>query len=358
MTSPPLHPFRIGSRTVGTGAPTFIIAELSANHLGEFDRAARLVEAAASAGADAVKLQTFTAQTITIDANRPEFRIDAGTAWDGRTLFDLYQEAATPWEWFGPLKDIATRLGMELFSSPFDSSAVEFLESQGVPAYKIASAEIVDVGLIKRVARTGKPVIISTGMAVLDEIAEAVGVARASGASDIALLKCTSAYPAPPEEANLRTISDMSDRFGVPVGLSDHTLGATVPVAAVSVGAAIIEKHLTLSRADGGPDAGFSSEPDEFRMMVEGIRMAEQALGSVSYTPSPHEAASRNLRRSLFAVADVARGEPFTEDNVRSIRPGHGLHTRHLAEILGRKAAIDIERGTPLAWELVDGSDR
>jgi pseudaminic acid synthase len=348
---------QIASRQIGDGAPAYVIAELSANHRQRLEAAAELVSAAADAGADAVKLQTYTADTITIDADGPEFRISSGTAWDGRTLHDLYAEAATPWEWHEPLQRLATERGIHFFSSPFDASAVELLEGLGVPAYKIASFEIVDVGLISRVARTGKPMIISTGMATADEIGEAVSAARSAGARDVALLKCTSAYPAPPEESNLRTIPDMAARFGVPVGFSDHTLGTTVPVAAVAVGAAIVEKHLTVSRADGGPDGAFSLEPAEFAAMVEAIRTAERAMGEVSYQPGDHEAPSRILRRSLFVVEDVAAGQPFTEGNLRSIRPGHGLHTRHLPELLGRRAARDVARGTPMSWELVAAAD-
>ena len=347
----------IAGRPIGAGAPTYVIAELSANHRQSFDAAIRLVEAAADAGVDAVKLQTYTADTITIDADGPEFRIESGTIWDGRTLHDLYAEAATPWEWHEPLQRAASDRGLHFFSSPFDDTAVDFLEGLGVPAFKIASFEIVDVGLIARVARTGKPMIISTGMATLDEVTEGVAAARAAGAAQIALLKCTSSYPAAPEDADLLTIPDMAARFDVPIGLSDHTLGTVVPVAAVALGAAIVEKHLTLSRADGGPDGGFSLEPAEMREMVEGIRVAERALGTISYAPSSQEAPSRILRRSLFVVDRVSAGEPFTEANVRSIRPGHGLHTRHLPEILGRRATRDIERGTPLDWNLIGPAD-
>jgi len=344
---------QIAGRPIGGGAPTYVIAELSANHQGRLESALRLVTAAADAGADAVKLQTYTPDTITLEADGPEFRIGAGTVWDGRTLYDLYAEAATPWEWHVPLQRAAADQGMQFFSSPFDDSAVEFLEGLAVPAYKIASFEIVDVGLIARVAKTGKPMIISTGMATLNEIVEAVDAARSHGATELALLKCTSAYPAPPEESNLLTIPDMAARFGLPIGLSDHTLGIAAPIAAVALGAAIVEKHLTLSRADGGPDGAFSLEPDEMKAMVDGIRSAEKALGAVSYEPTEREAPSRILRRSLFTVQAVRAGQPFTMRNVRSIRPGHGLHTRHLAEVLEGTAARDIERGTPLDWELV-----
>ena len=344
---------KIAGRQIGDGFPAYVIAELSANHRGSLEQALRLVTAAADAGVDAIKLQTYTADTITIDADRPEFRIGSGTVWDGRTLHDLYAEAMTPWEWHEPLMRAANDHGLQLFSSPFDDTAVDFLERLGVPAFKIASFEIVDVDLIARVARTSKPVIVSTGMATLDEVTEAVDVARSAGATELALLKCTSAYPAPAEDVHLRTIPDMAQRFGVPVGLSDHTLGIAVPVAAVAVGAVIVEKHLTLARADGGPDGGFSLEPEELREMVRAIRTAERALGRVSYEPTEHEVGSRALRRSLFAVASIAAGEEFTEHNVRSIRPGHGIHPRHRPEILGRVAARDVQRGEPLTWELV-----
>jgi N-acetylneuraminate synthase len=311
------------------------------------------VRAAADAGVDAIKLQTYRPDTITLDHDSEPFRISAGTVWDGRNLYQLYEEAQTPWEWHEPIRDEAVRQGLTWFSSPFDLSAVDFLETLDPPAYKIASFEIVDIGLIQRVASTGKPMIMSTGMATLAEIDEAVTAAREAGATDIALLKCTSAYPTPPDEVNLRTIPHLADAFGVPVGLSDHTMGIAVPVAAVALGAVIIEKHVTLSRAAGGPDSGFSLEPDELAEMVSQIRVAERALGEVTYRPTVKEAASRYLRRSLFVVADVRAGEPFTEQNVRSIRPGQGMHTRHYPEIIGRRAARDIPRGTPLSWDLI-----
>lgn len=330
-----------------------MIAELSANHGGSLDTALAIVRAAADAGADAIKLQTYRPDTITIDHDGEPFRIASGTVWDGRTLFELYQEAYTPWEWHAPLRDEARRLGLTWFSSPFDGTAVDFLESLDIPAYKIASFEIVDIGLIQRAASTGKPMIISTGMATFEEIREAVDAARQAGATELALLKCTSAYPAPPDEVNLRTIADMAETFSALVGLSDHTTGIAVPVAAVALGAVIVEKHITLRRADGGPDSGFSLEPAEFAEMVAQIRIAERAMGSVSYAPTAREVDSRSLRRSLFVVADIRAGEEFTPANVRSIRPGHGLHTRHLREVLGRTAARDISRGTPLSWELV-----
>jgi len=344
--------FKIGQRDIGVGHPVYVIAEVSANHHQDFDQAVKILHAANNAGADAVKLQTYTPDTMTIACDRPEFLID-GTIWAGRNLYELYGEAYTPWEWQPRLKKVANDLGMDLFSSPFDATAVDFLEAMGVPAYKLASFELVDIPLIQKIAQTGKPLIISTGMATLEEIEEAVHTARHAGAGQIALLKCASAYPALPEEMNLRTIPELSRRFDVPVGLSDHTMGTTVPVSAVALGACIIEKHLTLSRSEPGPDSSFSLEPQEFKAMVDAVRVAEKALGEVHFGSGPKEAASRVFRRSLFVVQDVKCGEPFTAENVRSIRPGHGLHTRHLPEILGRQAACNIERGTPLSWSLV-----
>jgi len=346
-------PFKLGDRSIGAGYPTYIVAELSANHNGEYDQAARIVRAAKDAGADAVKLQTYTADTITIASDREEFRVRGGTLWDGRTLHDLYAEACMPWEWQPALKRLAEELGMHCFSSAFDSTAVDFLEKMNLPAHKVASFELVDLPLIQKMARTRKPLIMSTGMATVEEIDEALQTARAAGATQIALLKCTSAYPAPPEEMNLRTIPEMARRFGVPVGLSDHTMGIAAPVAAVALGACIIEKHLTLSRSIPGPDSAFSLEPHEFKAMVDAVRVAEKALGEVQFGVSGKEEASRAFRRSLFVVEDVARGEIFTTANVRSIRPGNGLHPRHLTEVLGKTAAHGIKRGTPLRWEFV-----
>jgi pseudaminic acid synthase len=344
--------FRIGDREIGPGRPAYVVAEMSANHNQDLGQALRIVDAAHEAGADAVKLQTYTPDTLTIDSNREPFRI-GGTIWDGRTLYDLYAEAYTPWEWQPRLKEAASAVGLALFSTPFDRTAVAFLEEMGVPAYKVASFEIVDLPLIQAIARTGKPIILSTGMATLAEIDEAVAAARGAGAVQIALLKCTSAYPAPPEEMNLRTIAHMAEAFGLPVGLSDHTLGIAVPVAAVAQGACIVEKHFTLSRASRGPDSAFSLEPPEFRAMVDAIREAEQALGQVSYQLTRAETDSRAFRRSLFVVQDVKAGQEFTAQNVRSIRPGMGLHPRHMAEVLGRRASRDVERGTPLTWALI-----
>ena len=345
--------FAIAGRRIGPGEPVYVIAELSANHGQQLDRARELVRMAADAGADAIKLQTYTPDTITLVSDKPWFRIQSGSLWDGRTLYDLYGEAFTPWEWHAELKALAESLGMALFTSPFDGTAVEFLESIDVPAYKIASFELVDLPLIRRVAATGKPMILSTGMATRDEIDEAVQTAREAGARQLALLKCTSAYPAPPEEANLRTIPELAEAFGCVAGLSDHTLGTGVPIAAVALGASIVEKHVTMRREDGGPDGAFSLEPAELREMIAAIRFTEAALGEVAFGPTSRETGSRQFRRSLFVVADVGEGEVFTAANVRSIRPSNGLHTRHLDEVLGRRATRAIERGTPLDWDLV-----
>ena len=345
----------IAGKRIGPGSASYVIAELSANHNQNFEQAVQIIHAAKDAGADAVKLQTYTADTITLRSDKECFRITGGTLWDGRVLHDLYREAFTPWEWQPKLKKLADELGMHLFSSAFDDSAVEFLEKMDVPAHKVASFELVDVGLIRTMARTGKPLIMSTGIATEAEITEAVEAARGAGASQVALLKCTSAYPAPVEEANLLTIPALASRFGCPVGLSDHTMGIAVPVAAVAVGACIIEKHLCLRRSDGGPDGAFSLEPAEFKAMVESVRTAEKALGSVQFATGAREDSSRKFRRSLFVVEDVKEGELFTRKNVRSIRPADGLHPRHLDEVLGKSAACDVQRGTPLSWPLVAG---
>ncbi|MDD5544353.1 MAG: pseudaminic acid synthase [Acidobacteriia bacterium] len=345
--------FEINAHGIGRAFPVYTVAELSANHNQDFEQAVAMVRAANDAGADAIKLQTYTPDTITIRSDKEYFRIGGGTLWDGRTLHDLYGEAFTPWEWQPKLKALANELGMDLFSSAFDPSAVDFLEKMGVPVHKIASFEIVDIPLIQKMARTGKPLIISTGMATLEEIEEAVNTARSAGAKQLALLKCTSAYPAPPEQMNLKAIPDLAARFNVPVGLSDHTFGIAVPVAAVTLGACIVEKHFTLSRTTPGPDSAFSLEPQEFKAMVDAIRVVEKALGTIQYGPSEQEAKSRVFRRSLFVVKDVKAGEVFTAQNLRSIRPSNGLPPKYLREVLGRHAARDIERGTPLAWELV-----
>lgn len=344
---------RINDRCIGAGCPVYIIAELSANHNNDFDRAVRIIHAAKTAGADAVKLQTYTADTMTIDCDKEYFRIGKGTVWEGRDLYELYAEACMPWEWQPKLKAVANALGMDCFSTPFDESSVDYLESMDVPAYKIASFELVDIPLIRRVAETGRPMIMSTGMASRQEIEEAVSTARMCSCNQIALLKCTSGYPALPEEMNLRTIQYMAETYCAPVGLSDHSMTTAISVAAVALGACIIEKHLTLSRSDKGPDSHFSLEPDEFKAMVDAVRTAEKALGIISYAAGEKESESRVFRRSLFVVKDIKAGEVFTRDNIRAIRPGYGLHTRHLGAVLGQKASRDIERGTPFSLDLV-----
>lgn len=344
----------IGGRVLGPGHPVLVVAELSANHNQSYDEAVRVVHAAHAAGADAIKLQTYTADTITIRSNRPEFRIGGGTLWDGRTLHDLYAEACTPWEWQPKLKQLAEELGMLCFSSAFDATAVDFLDSIGVGVHKIASFELNDIPLIEKMARTGKPLILSTGMASEAEVEEAVTAARAAGAQDLMLLKCTSAYPSPPEAMHLRTIPELARRFGTLVGLSDHTMGATAPVVAVALGACLIEKHLTISRAVPGPDSAFSLEPAEFAAMVEGVRTAEKALGEVRYGAA-EDKSSRKFRRSLYVVTPMRAGEVFTEENVRSIRPSNGMHPRHWYEVLGKRAARDIPEPEPLAWDMVEG---
>lgn len=343
----------INGRAIGPAEEIYVVAEMSANHNQDLDQAIRIVHAAKEAGADAIKLQTYTADTLTIPCDNQYFRVGTGTIWDGRTLHELYGEAYTPWEWQPKLKKVANELGLDLFSSPFDFTAVDFLEEMDVPAYKIASFELVDLPLIRKVASTGKPIIMSTGMASLAEIAEAVHAVGEAGGRGLALLKCTSAYPTPAEEMNLQTIPHLAQAFHVPVGLSDHTLGIAVPVAAVALGACIIEKHFTLSRSLRGPDAEFSLEPAEFKAMVDGVRIAAKARGTVSYDVTEREAASRPYRRSLFVVRDIKAGELFTTSNVRSIRPGHGLPPKFFGEVVGRTARQDIARGTPLVWDLV-----
>lgn len=343
----------IGGRAIGPGEPVYVVAELSANHNQDFEEAIKLVHAAHEAGADAVKLQTYAPDSLTANCDNEYFRIGKGTIWEGRTLYKLYGEAFTPWEWQPRLKQVAEDLGLQLFSSPFDFRAVDFLERMDVPAYKIASFEIVDLALVRRTAETGKPVIVSTGMASLAEIQDAVETIRDTGNNQIALLKCTSAYPASPDEMNLRVIPDLARKFAVYVGLSDHTLDITVPVAAVALGACIIEKHLTLSRSVPGPDSAFSLEPHEFKAMVDAVRTTEQALGRVQYGPTQAETNTIMFRRSLFVVKDIKAGEAFTPDNLRSIRPGYGLAPKHLGEVMGKVALTDVSAGTPLTWDAV-----
>lgn len=345
--------FSIDGKKIGASAAPYVIAELSGNHNGDIERAFAIMEAAKKAGADAVKLQTYTADTMTIDHDGPGFQIESGP-WSGQTLYKLYQQASTPWEWHEALFAKGRELGITVFSTPFDATAVDLLETLGAPAYKIASFEAADLPLIERVSATGKPVIISTGMANRDEIAEAVNTARSAGCRDLALLHCVSAYPAAPEEYNLRTIEDMANRFGAIVGLSDHTMGSTVAVAAVAVGAALIEKHLTLRRTDGGPDSGFSAEPEEFGLLCDSVKVAWRALGDTRYSLSLGESENAIFRRSLYAVADIDIGELLDPENIRAIRPGFGLPPKEYKNLMGRRAKKSIRRGTPLSWDLVE----
>ena len=347
--------FKIGEKEIGENNPAFIIAELSANHMNDFDIAVKTIEAMAEAGADAVKFQTFTPDTITLDCDNEYFQIKQGTVWDGQILHELYEDAYMPWDWQPKLKKIAEDLGLIVFSSPFDKTSVDFLENMDIPAYKIASFEITDIPLIEYVASKGKPIIISTGIANLEDIELAVETCLEAGNDKIALLKCTSSYPAPFEEINLNTIPDIKNKFSVIVGLSDHTLGGEVSTAAIAVGANIIEKHFILDRNMGGPDCEFSMEPHEFKQMVESIRNVEKALGKVNYELSDKMMANREFSRSLFAVDDIKIGEIVTEDNVRSIRPGFGLHPKYLKEILGKKVNRDLKKGTPLKLDYVEG---
>ena len=344
---------KIANKKIGKNYPIFIIAEMSANHLQKYNNAVKIIKAAKEAGADAIKLQTYTPDTITIDCDNEYFQIKQGTLWDGQTLYELYKKAYTPWEWQPKLKEIAESEGLICFSTPSDKSSVDFLEKINVPAYKIASFEITDIPLIEYVASKGKPVIISTGIATLSDIEEAVNACKRMGNRQIALLKCVSAYPTPLEDVNLRTIPNLAETFKTVVGLSDHTLGISAPIASVALGAYIIEKHLTLDRKLGGPDAAFSLEPEEFKAMVKSVREAEKALGEVSYDLTEKMKKSREFSRSLFVVKDIKAGEVFTEENIRSIRPGYGLHTRYLKNVIGKRAKGSIKKGMPLSWELI-----
>jgi len=347
------EPIAIAGRLIGPDEPPYVIAEMSGNHNGDLGRALALIDAAKAAGADAVKLQTLTADTITIDHDGPGFVIEGGL-WHGRRLHELYQEAHTPWDWHPRLFARAREIGITLFSSPFDPTAVDFLENLDAPAFKVASFEIVDTPLIARMAETGKPLIISTGLASPQDITEAVAAAREAGGREIILLHCTSGYPTPASQMHLRTMPDLAAAHGTLVGLSDHTMGTAVAVAAVALGACVIEKHFTLARADGGVDSAFSLEPDELARLVADCRDAWAALGSVHYEEVEAEAAGRDHRRSLYVVADVKKGEVLTPENVRSIRPGHGMAPKHLYEVLGKPAARDLKRGEPLAWDQID----
>ena len=347
--------FKIGDRLIGADAPPFMIAEMSGNHNQSLDVALQIVEAAAKAGAHALKLQTYTAQTMTLDLAEGEFFIkDPGSLWAGTSLYDLYEHAHTPWEWHAPIFARAKELGMLAFSTPFDDTAVDFLESLDVPAYKIASFENTDLPLIRRVAATGKPLIISTGMASIAELDETVRAAREAGCKDLVLLKCTSTYPATPANSNVRTIPHLRELFGCEVGLSDHSMGVGVSVAAVALGATVVEKHFTLDRSAGGVDASFSLEPAEMASLVVETERAWQALGKVQYGATEAELKSVVYRRSLYVTADMAAGDSFTRDNLRAIRPGLGLPPKHTDAVLGRCARAPIKRGTPLDWSLVE----
>jgi len=344
---------QIGSQKIGAGFPVYIIAELSANHRQNFNEAEKLVRAAKEAGADAVKLQTYTADTLTINCQDKCFIQPPGSLWQGRTLYDLYQEGSMPWEWQPKLKKLADELGIDLFSTPFDPTAVDFLENMSVSAYKIASFEIIDLPLIKKIAATGKPVIMSTGMASLSEIDEAVSAARIAGALQIALLKCTSAYPAKASDMNLRTIPHLTKMFNLPAGLSDHSEGITIPVAAVTLGATIIEKHFTLSRKNKTLDSAFSLEPQDFKKMVKAVRLTEQALGQICFGSGKDENYNVNFRRSLFVVQDMEAGDVLTPENVRSIRPGGGMSPKYFDIVQGKRIKRAVLEGTALTWELI-----
>ena len=340
----------INGRIIGDGQPAYIIAEMSANHAGSMERALELIHAAKDAGADCVKIQTYTADTMTIDCHNEYFQIEKGT-WEGENLYGLYQKAYTPWEWQEQLRDEAAKVGIDFLSTPFDPLSVAFLEELGVHFYKIASFELVDIPLLECVASKNKPVVMSTGMGTLEEIQEAVDAIYSTGNRQLALMKCSSAYPAKPEEMNLRTIQDLKERFGVPVGLSDHSMGAFSAATAVAMGANLIEKHFCISRAVKNPDASFSMEPQEFRQMVEQVREVEQAMGTVCYGVTRQEESNACFRRSLFVVQDIAAGETLTPENIRSIRPAYGLKPKHYQEVLGRTAKRALKRGTPLSFE-------
>jgi N-acetylneuraminate synthase len=346
--------FDIGNRRIGRDAPPLFIAEMSGNHNGSLDRALAIVDAIAATGAHALKLQTYTADTMTLDCDAPDFVIgEADSLWAGRHLHALYHEAHTPWEWHAPIFERARKHGMLAFSTPFDATAVDFLDELDVPCFKIASFENTDLPLIRKAASKGKPLIISTGLATIVEIGEAVEAAREAGCRDLVLLKCTSTYPASPADSHLLTIPHLRETFGCEVGLSDHTLGIGAAVASVALGGTVIEKHVTLRRADGGVDSAFSLEPEEVRLLVEETERARQALGSVHFGPSQREMASLKYRRSLYVAEDMEEGEPFTAKNVRAVRPGFGLATRHVDAVLGRRATRALKKGTPLAWSLV-----
>jgi len=345
---------KIENKGIGNNNPVFIIAELSANHKQDYELAVETIHAMKEAGADAVKLQTYTPDTITIDSKADLF-VKKDGLWKGKTLYQLYQKAYTPWEWQPKLKELSEKLGMICFSSPFDKTAVDFLEEMNVPAYKIASFEIVDIPLVEYTASKGKPVIISTGVATLEDIEFAILTCRKVGNNEIALLKCTSSYPAPYDEMNLKTIPYLEEKFNLPVGLSDHTLGISIPIAAVALGATIIEKHFILDKNLDTPDAAFSLDPSEFKRMVEGVREIEKALGEKEYLFTEKMKQTRKNARSLFVVKEIKKGEKFTEENLRSIRPGAGLHPKYYFQVLGKTAARNLTAGTPLSFDMIEG---
>jgi pseudaminic acid synthase len=349
-----MNDIKIGNRILGKGHPSFIIGELSCNHNGDFELAVESVKAMHAAGVDCLKLQTAKPGSITIDSRKDDFMISGGTLWDNKSLFELYSEVYTPWEWHKPLQELAASLGMEFFSSPFDSEAVEFLEEMNVPAYKIASFEITDIPLIEHAASKGKPIIMSTGIAREEDIIDAVEACRRVGNNQIILLKCTSSYPTPLEEVNLNTIHMLREKFEVQIGLSDHTMGYVVPMGAVALGATLIEKHFIMDRNLGGPDSAFSMEPNEFKEMVDNVRSVEKALGIATLELSEKSLKNRDFSRSLYVVANVNEGEEFNIENIRSIRPGHGLSPKFLKEIIGKKAKQNIEKGTALTWEHIN----
>lgn len=345
---------KIGDRIIGEDTPAFIIAEMSANHLMDYDRAVAVMKAAKEAGADAIKIQTYKPDTITLDCDAPDFQITQGTIWDGTTLHKLYEEAYTPWEWQPKLQKEAQDMGLIFFSSPFDLTSVDFLEEMDIPVYKIASFEINDIPMIRKIAKLGKPIIFSTGIAHMADIELALKTCKEEGNENVILLKCTSSYPCPYEDMNLRTITNMKDTFDCVVGVSDHSMGSAAAGAAVALGARVVEKHLTLSRADGGADSAFSMEPQEFKEMVDNIRIIEKALGKVTYELTEKQAREREHSRSLYVAKDMKAGEVFTPENVKSVRPAFGLHTKHYEEILGRKVTKDVSMGTPMSWNLVE----
>lgn len=341
---------RIAGRAIGPGCPPYVIAELSACHNGQLENALKLIELAKLAGADAVKIQTYRPDTITMNSKRPEFKVNGGL-WDGQYLYQLYESAHTPWEWHQDLFDKAAEVGITLFSSPFDNTAVDLLESLNAPAYKIASFELIDLPLIARVAQTGKPMLMSNGMASLQEVDDAIECAQSNGAGEIVLLHCVSGYPAPSKDYNLKTIPDLAAHTGLPVGLSDHSIGNITSICAVSLGACLIEKHFTLDRNAGGPDDSFAIEPEELSTLCKDVSSAADAMGHVHYGPVESETSNLLFRRSLFVTQDIKAGEEITNENVRSIRPGHGLLPKHLPAVLGRRAAKDLSAGTPLEWD-------